>query len=273
MKIAPNLKFAANLSMLYTELPLQKRFAAAAEDGFSYVEMLWPYEFSKEQVKDLLESNHLKLVLINTCAGDIKAGQWGRGIVYGEERGFLQDIQQALDYASFLGCPNVHVMSGVLKDVPALEQNEIKQQAEQLLTENLHKACSLAEPLGITLTLEALCSQVKPNYFFPNPTASLEYLQRHPELQSCKVQFDVYHCAMTEGRVLDFLEQHLDVIGHIQIASVPQRVEPDEGECDYTEVFSLLSRKNYQGFIGCEYRPRTTTTEGLSWIKPYLHQA
>ncbi|MBC3884834.1 2-oxo-tetronate isomerase [Undibacterium griseum] len=259
-------RFAANLSMMYTELDFPDRFAAAARDGFRGVEYLFPYDYPAQQLRALLEQNGLQQVLFNAPPGDWAAGERGIASLPGREEEFRRGFEQALEYAAILGNRHIHVMAGLA--VPAIEQ--AKQHAVYL--SNLAHAALLASREGVTVLIEPINTRDMPGYF-------LHYQQQAQDIcdelatAHLQAQFDIYHCQIMEGDILRKLERYLHRpqagIGHIQIAGVPDRHEPSEGEVNYPYLFSQLDRMGYTGWIGCEYRPRAGTSEGLGWLQQW----
>ncbi len=240
------LKFAANLTMLFQDLPLEQRFKRAHDLGFEAVEILWPYEFEIAKFKALLEENHLKLALFNTKAGNVQAGEWGLSCIKGRESEAREHLDLALAYAKGLNCPTIHVMAGVVKGLD-------KKQCFETLKENLNYICPKAQEAGITITLEALCPKVKENYLYKSQYETLA-LVKELNLPNLKVQYDFYHAQMVDGNITEFLEQNILSIGHIQIASVPDRTEFNHGELDGAYCLNLLEKLGYQGYIGLEYK-------------------
>lgn len=256
-------KFAANLSMMFTELDFCDRFEAAASCGFKAVEFLWPYAYDKDLLRQILKETHLKIALFNTSAGDIDKGEWGHAALpYAQDKA-KDDFLQALDYAKALECPTVHIMAGVILDGDKAEDYR------QVMATNLKIASKLFEKSGITLTLEALCPKVKEHYLYKSQYETLS-LVKELNLPNLKVQFDTFHAQNVDGNLSYFLENHIQDIGHIQVAAVPDRHEPDHGEIDNSYIFKLIDNLGYKGYIGCEYKPAGKTLDGLGWLKPYL---
>lgn len=256
-------KFAANLSMMFTELPFLDRFAAAAAAGFSAVEFLFPYDYPADLLAEKLQQNGLQQVLFNTAPGDVNAGEWGLAAIPGREQEARADINRALEYALTLQCPNVHVMAGV---VPPGE--DIARYRETFIS-NLRYAADAFAPHGIELMIEALSPAVKPNYLFSSQHQAAE-LVTAIDRPNVFIQFDFFHAQLVDGNISNLLKSLAGRYAHIQIASVPDRNEPDDGELNYPWLFAQLDKMGYQGWIGCEYKPRGETTAGLGWVKPYL---
>ncbi|MFZ6641494.1 2-oxo-tetronate isomerase [Undibacterium sp. TC4M20W] len=260
-------RFAANLSMMYTELPFNERFTAAAKDGFKGVEYLFPYDYAATELKDLLAANGLEQVLFNTSPGNWALGERGIASLPGREEEFKQAFDTALDYARVLGNRHLHVMAGLIQP----EQDRERHRAVYL--RNLAYAALLASREGITILIEPINTRDIPGFFLNRQDEAQEICQEIG-VENIRVQFDIYHCQIVEGDVAiklrrDMSRKHAG-IGHIQIAGVPDRHEPDIGEVNYPYLFDLIDELGYQGWIGCEYRPRAGTSEGLSWVKPWL---
>lgn len=268
-------RFAANLSFLYPELPFLDRFEAAARDGFKAVEYLFPYAWNPQELAARLHDNGLQQVLFNappaggvpaTAAAAWDTGARGLLCLAGRTDEFQLGLMLALDYASALQCPRVHVMAGLLPAGAA---------RETLLDEvagKLRWACAQAATSGVTLLVEPINLRDMPDYFLNRQDHAHELLDAvaAPNLQ---VQMDLYHCQVQEGDVATKLRHYLPGgrVGHIQIASVPERQEPDGGELSYPYLFDLLDTLGYSGWVGCEYRPRlgalpSGTSMGLAWL-------
>jgi len=246
---------SANISIMYPELPFLDRFAAAAADGFRAVECWFPYDHSAGRIDALLRENGLRMVGINTAPGN--AGEWGLAALPGRHADFAAALSQALDYAATCGSA-VHVMAGMVGGMPRAE-------AEAAYLASLERAVDLAAGSGVQLLIEALNSRDRPGYFLSRSDQAAAILAR-PGLESLRLMFDCYHVQIEEGDLVTRLRRHYPLIGHVQIASVPDRTEPDQGEVNYAYVLSELRRLGWTGWVGAEYRPRTTTREGLGWI-------
>ena len=267
-------RFAANLSFLYPEVPFLDRFEAAARDGFSAVEFLFPYAWAPDELAARLQRHGLQQVLFNAppaganlaqAAAAWDAGERGLLCLEGRDDEFRAGIQLALDYAAALHCPRIHVMSGQVPHRVARET------LLEVVTNKLRWACSQAAASGVTLLIEPINLRDMPGYFLNRQDHAHDILDAvgMPNLQ---VQMDLYHCQITEGDLATKLRRYVPTgrIGHIQIASVPERQEPDNGELCYPYLFSLLDELRYSGWVGCEYRPRLGathggTTTGLGW--------
>jgi hydroxypyruvate isomerase len=256
-------KFAANLTMMFNELPFAQRFAAAAKAGFRGVEFLFPYEFTPSELRALLEENALQNVLFNMPPGDWAAGERGLASLPGREAEFRDSVARAIDYAQALGTPCVHAMAGL---VPA---GADRQQHRALYIDNLRHAARALAGIGRTLVIEPLNTRDNPGYLL-NTQAEAHAVCAAVGEPNIKVQMDFYHAQIVEGDLAVKLRKYLGRIGHIQIASVPDRHEPDEGEVNYPYLFRLLDELGYDGWVGCEYRPRGRTEEGLGWFTSAL---
>lgn len=256
-------KFAANLSMMFNEHAFLDRFDAAAQAGFKAVEFLFPYDYPADQLAEKLQQNGVQQVLFNTAPGDVSAGEWGLAALPGREQDARADIDRALQYAIALKCPNVHVMAGV---VPPGE--DITRYRETFIS-NIRYAADTFAPHGIKVLIEALSPQIKPNYLFSSQHQAAELVATvdHPNVF---IQFDFFHAQLVDGNIGNLIASLAGRYAHIQIASVPDRNEPDDGELNYPWLFAQLDKVGYQGWIGCEYKPRGETAAGLDWVKPYL---
>ncbi|KAA8998559.1 hydroxypyruvate isomerase family protein [Affinibrenneria salicis] len=257
-------KFAANLSMMFTELPFLDRFQAAAQAGFQAVEYLFPYEYPAQELAEKLRLHGLSQVLFNSAPGDVPAGEWGLTALPGREEEARRDIRQALEYALALDCPSVHIMAGV---VPA---GADRADYQRTFIDNLRYAAQLFAPHNVNIMIEALSPGVKPGYLFASQHQALE-LANLIDRPNVYVQLDFFHAQIVDGNLTRLIHDLRGRYGHIQIASVPARHEPDEGEINYPFLFDELDRVNYSGWIGCEYNPRGDTLEGLGWLQPWLN--
>lgn len=249
-------RFAANLSMMFTEHAFLDRFAAAGAAGFEAVEFLFPYAETAADVRAALDGAGLKQALFNCPPGDWDAGERGMSAIPGREAEFREAIGKALDYAAVIAPDRLHIMAG-LAEGP---------EAEATYVENLKWAAAQAPER--TFLIEPINSRDMPGYFLSTSTQGLRILDAvgAPNL---KLQFDLYHTQIMEGDLTKRLESLIDRVGHIQIAGVPDRHEPDRGELNYPALFETLDRLGYDGWIGCEYRPAGRTEDGLGWFAPY----
>ncbi len=255
-------RFAANLSFLYTEVPFLDRFAAAAHDGFRAVEFGFGYDFAAKEIAARLSAHDLEPVLINAPPGNLAAGDRGLAALPGREHEFAASIVTALAYAQTLACSRVHVMAG--RSAPASDEQRARQSST--FVRNLRFAAREAEEQGVTLTIEPINTRDVPGYFLTTQ-AEAHAIREEAGVPNLKVQMDLYHAQIVEGDLATKVRQWLPQIGHIQIASVPGRNEPDDGEINYRYLFALLDELEYAGWVGCEYRPRAGTSAGLGWMK------
>ncbi|MBC7954298.1 MAG: hydroxypyruvate isomerase family protein [Cytophagales bacterium] len=257
-------RFAANLSLMYGEHSFLDRFAAALTDGFDAVEFLFPYEHSPQLLANLLAAHGLRQVLFNVSPGDWAAGDRGLACVPGREAEFQNTIAQALDYAQALACPRVHVMAGVVPE------GSDRTPLQTTYTRNLAWAVQRAADAGVDLLIEPINRRDMPGYFL-NRQDHAHAVVMEVGAPNLKVQMDLYHCQIVEGDVATKLRQYLPTgrVGHMQIAGVPERHEPDQGELNYPYLFELIDSLGYAGNIGCEYRPRAGTSAGLTWLKVF----
>jgi len=259
-------RFAANLSFLYTELPFLDRFAAAAQDGFAAVEFGFGYDFAAKDIAAHLSAHGLMQVLINAPPGDLAKGDRGLAALPGREHEFAASVVTALHYAETLTCPRVHIMAGVL---PEGVDGEQRARYRSTFVRNLRFAAREAEEQGVELTIEPINPRDVPGYFL-NTQAEAHAIREETGAPNLKVQMDLYHAQIVEGDLSEKLRQWLPDIGHIQIAGVPGRHEPDVGEISYRYLFALLDELGYRGWVGCEYRPLAGTSAGLRWMKTLL---
>lgn len=255
-------RFAANLSMMYQEFEFLDRFAAAAADGFKAVEFLFPYAFPKEEVARRLRDAGLENVLFNLPPGNWEAGERGMAAIPGREQEFAASIDKALDYAAALGCPRLHVMAGIPQ--PGLDRAACR----ATYVSNLRLAAEKAARAGRDVLMEPINTRDIPGYFL-NRQDDAQAIRAEIGAPNLKIQFDLYHCQIVEGDLAMKLKRDIAHVGHMQIAGVPERHEPDLGEVNYPYLFEVIDRLGYQGWIGCEYRPRSGTRNGLAWFAPY----
>ena len=252
------MRFSANLGLLWPERPLLDRIEAAARAGFRAVEMHWPYDVPASEVAETARRTDVTLLGINTAPGNFAAGERGLGAVPGREQDFQATVDQAVEYCRRSGATAIHVMAG---NVPVTE----KARARDVFAANLRVAAAKAAAHQLTVLLEPLNPNDNPGYFYSTLAEAIGLIDELA-LPNVKLQFDVYHVARAEGDVLVKLEKYRAYIGNIQIAGVPARGEPDEGEIAYLRIFAAIDELKYTGWIGCEYRPRRDTDSGLSWM-------
>lgn len=252
--------FAANLTLMFTEVEFLDRFRAAADAGFKAVEFQFPYAYDKEILRSKLEENDLQLVLFNAPAGDWEAGERGFATLSDRVADFERSIRQAIDYADALGCPRVHVMAGVSADTP---------EARKQYVANMRYAAKLAAEKNLEILIEAINPRVMPGYFL-NSIELASTLLTEINLPNTALMFDFFHAQIIHGDVTTMMRGLVHKIGHVQIASVPQRNEPDQGELDYGYVLRELHRAGYRGWIGAEYHPIGQTQANLGWMSSLL---
>lgn len=265
-------RFAANLSMLYNEHDFLDRFAAAAKDGFTAVEYLFPYAYAADELAARLKAAGLQQVLFNAPPGDWDKGERGIACLPGREAEFAQGISKALAYAQALQCPRVHVMAGL---APAGANRE---QLRATYVANLKHAAAEAAKVGVDILIEPINQRDMPGFFLSRQDDA-HAVVAEVGAPNLKVQMDLYHAQITEGDLAMKIRKYLATgqVGHLQIAGVPERHEPDLGEINHPYLFKLLDDIGYDGWIGCEYRPQRGavaggTSQGLGWLAPYLQR-
>ena len=255
--------FAANLSMLFNEVDFLDRFSAARKAGFTGVEYLFPYGFNKQDLVDGLQQNNLTQVLHNLPAGDWDAGERGIATMADRVDEFREGVEQAIDYATALGCKQVNCLAGLAPegaDPAVLKSTFVK---------NLSYAAGRLGEKGIRLLIEPINTMDMPGFYLSTTTQALDILKAVGS-DNLAIQYDIYHMQRMEGDLARTIQNNLSSIEHLQLADNPGRHEPGTGEINYPFLFSFLDSIGYQGWIGCEYIPATTTTEGLGWLEPYL---
>ncbi|SON54455.1 Hydroxypyruvate isomerase [Hartmannibacter diazotrophicus] len=254
-----SLSLTANISFLFPELPFLDRFEAAAKAGFKAVECHWPYEHSIEDLKAKLDEFGLRLTGINTAVGNAEAGDFGLAALPGREEEFKAVFEQAVDYAVGLSCPMIHVMAGKVAE----DRHE-----EVCFTyiENLRLAARIAEEKGLTLLIEPINHRDVPDYFLSS-LEEADAICATVSSPALKIMADLYHLQIMGGDLVTRITEVIDSVGHVQVAAVPSRAEPDEGEINVAFVLSKLQDAGYDGLVGAEYRPRGDTVDGLGWIE------
>jgi hydroxypyruvate isomerase len=253
-------RFAANLAYLFTERPLLERFGAAAAAGFKAVELQFPYDHAPAAVRAAIERHGLTQLGLNTAIGG-RDGDTGLAAIPGREREWDVAFKQALDFAVAIGGRAIHCMTG---KVPP----EQRPAAEKTFVANLSRAADLAQAHGVTCLIEPINTRDRPDYFLSRVEQAADIIAKAGR-PNIKIQFDFYHVQIMSGDLVTRFEKHLPLIGHVQIAAVPSRAEPDEGEINYPGVFAALDRLGWPGWIACEYRPRARTEDGLGWGRAY----
>ncbi len=252
-------KFAANLTMLFNEVEFLDRFAAAAKAGFRGVEYLFPYAYPKEALADQLARHSLVQVLHNLPAGDWAKGERGIACLPGREGEFRDGVGAALSYARALGCRQLNCLVGVTPK--GAEAGAVR----AALVGNLRFAARELEGAGIKLLVEPINTYDIPGFYLSRTDQTLALFDEVGE-RNLWLQYDIYHMQRSEGELAATIAKHLDRIAHVQLADNPGRNEPGTGEINYDYLFRRLDELGYDGWIGCEYKPRTTTLEGLGWL-------
>jgi len=250
-------KFCANLSMLYNEHDFLERFDAAAADGFSGVEYLFPYPYAVEQIVERLEENNLTQVLHNIPAGDWEAGERGIACLPDRVGEFQDGVEKTIEYATALKCKQVNLLAGIS---PADYEA-----AQSTLVDNVRFAADKLKDAGIKLLIEAINTRDIPGFHVSSTQQTLDIIKASGS-DNVSVQYDIYHMQIMEGDLCPTMQKHLGQIAHIQLADNPGRHEPGTGEINYPFVFNFLDEIAYQGWVGCEYVPLGKTSEGLGWL-------
>jgi hydroxypyruvate isomerase len=255
-------RFCANLTMLYNEHDFIDRFAAAAADGFTGVEYLFPYARSKDELVAQLRSHGLTQVLHNLPAGDWATGERGIACLPGREGEFRDGVASATEYATALGCTQVNCLAGIPpKDAPAAE-------VRRIFVANLRHASSELGKAGIRLLIEPINTRDIPGFYLTHSAQAIEIIDEVGS-ENLSLQYDFYHMQIMEGDLVPTFRRLKERIAHVQIADNPGRNEPGTGEIHYPFVFAALDEAGYAGWVGCEYKPRGRTGEGLAWFAPY----
>jgi len=253
-------RFAANLSFLFTELPFLDRFEAAAKAGFRAVEYLNPFEAPAAELKRRLQANGLTQALFNMAHGDWSKGERGMSAIAGREAEFAEAVKAALTYAEATGCKRVFAMAGLVHHGAN----------RKTYVQNLATAARMATDSGVDIIIEPINTRDIPGYFL-NRTGDarsiIHEVWSETGLRSVGLQFDLYHRQVMEGDVATAMAEYAPITRHYQIASPPDRGEPDAGELNYRTLFKLIDDSGYTGFVGCEYKPRNGTLAGLGWAK------
>ncbi len=253
-------RFAANLTMMFNEHPFLDRFDAAADAGFDAVEFLFPYEAPPEVIAERVRRNRLTVALFNMPPGNWSAGDRGVAALPARSAELTEGLSRALEYALATGTGRLHVMAGIAP-AGAPAAHAAYRDAVQLCAARLQEH-------DLDLVLEPINGRDMPGYFL-NSFDTAEQLITELAMPNLKLQFDLYHRQIMHGDVTMALRRLLPMIGHVQVASVPSRAEPDGEELSYPFLFGELDRLGYPGFVGCEYRPRGATRDGLGWFAPF----
>jgi hydroxypyruvate isomerase len=256
-------RFAANLSMMYQEHEFMDRFGAAAKDGFKGIEFLFPYAHPAADICARLTEHGLSQALFNGPPGNWDAGERGLASLPGRESEFKHSVARALEYARVLGNERVHLMAGLIRP------GEERARHRATYVRNLDYAAREAASAGVTVVIEPINTRDIPGFFL-NRQDEAHAVCAEVGARNLKVQMDFYHCQIVEGDLAMKLRHHIAGIGHIQIAGVPERHEPDLGEINYPYLFGLMDELGYAGWVGCEYRPKAGTSAGLGWARAWL---
>lgn len=257
-------RFSANLSLMFTEVPLLDRFAAASAAGFDAVEVQFPYEAPATEIASRIADAGVKFDLLNLPPGDFDAGDRGLAVLPDRREEFETAVERALNYSSELGAKKIHLMAGIA------DPNDGR--AREALLSAISHAASQAGP-DRTILLEPLNTYDVPGFFLNNYEVASDIITELG-LGNVKLLFDVYHRQLLAGDISHAFERFMQIIGHIQIAAVPDRGEPDQGELAYGEIFDMIDASPYRGYVGAEYSPRNLakggrTEDGLGWFQPY----
>lgn len=260
------LRFSANLSLMYPELPLLERFDAARADGFAAVEVQFPYEVPAPVIAERLDRHDLVQALINAFPGDLQAGDLGLAALPGRQRDFADSVDLAIEYAIAMRCTKVHVMAGLC----AAGSDLATMRAVYL--DNLRMACQRFAEHDLQLLIEPINTRDVPGYFL-HSLQEAHAILHEVDAPNLRLMMDFYHLQIMEGDLARKFEMYRHHVGHVQIAGVPGRNEPDSGEINYPYLLALIDRSDYQGWVGCEYRPATKgpggTSAGLGWLSRY----
>ncbi len=253
------IRLSANLGFMWPDRPLLDRIAAAGWAGFKGVELHWPYEVPAGETAAACRTAGVKLLGLNTVVGNAAAGDFGLGALPGREADFAAAVAQSLDYLLVAGGTAIHAMAGVAPD---------NADTSKTLVGNLKAASEKAAEAGVTILLEAINPRDKAGYFYHRVERVAEIIDA-VGADNVKLMYDAYHVGVGQGDVIRRLEKLLPPVGHIQIAAVPSRAEPDEGELNYPAIFDAITATGYDGWVGCEYKPRGDTGSGLVWREKF----
>ncbi|MCQ8129594.1 hydroxypyruvate isomerase family protein [Methylomonas rivi] len=253
-------RFSANLSMLFSELPLLERFRAAKQAGFAAVEIQFPYALTAESIQQTLQAHDLKLVLFNVAADDLLQGGEGLAAVPEKQDRFKVAVAQALAYAKVLKPDCINVLPGRCLNAGRLAEYE------KTFRHNLRYAADVFAEIGVTTVFEAINSRDMPGFIVDGSAKMLSIWHElnHPQL---RLQYDIYHMSRMGEDCAAFLSQHIDKIAHIQFADCPGRGQPGSGTLDFAALFGLIAALPYDGWVGAEYKPGPCTADGLAWMK------
>ncbi|MAC60802.1 MAG: hydroxypyruvate isomerase [SAR116 cluster bacterium] len=251
------LNLSANISLLFTENSFLERFGKASENNFQAVEFQFPYEFSPEIIKEKLDKFNLDLSVFNSLPGNFKNGDRGLACLPKRKEEFQRTIIQSIEYAKIIKCKKIHIMSGIQGS-----KNDLAYRDTYI--ENLQWACDKFSEEDLTVLIEPINSRNIPDYFLSSTDMAIKIIELTAK-KNIKLLFDIYHHQIIRGDVTKYLKNIYSYIGHIQIAGIPDRNEPDISEIDYKFIFKIINDLGYKGWIGCEYNPIQDTESGLSW--------
>jgi hydroxypyruvate isomerase len=257
-------KFAANLTMLFTEHRFLDRFGAAKAAGFQGIEYMFPYDFDKQELAERLRQYGLTQVLHNLPAGNWSAGERGIACLPDRKKEFQEGVDLAIEYARALRCPQVNCLAGI---APSASPERVR----STFVENLHYAAEKLEAAGILLVIEPVNTLDIPGFYLNRTQQALNVIAEVGS-SNIKLQYDIYHMQIMEGDLARTIERQLGQIAHVQLADNPGRHEPGTGEINYSFLFEFIDRLGYGGWIGCEYKPQSTTEAGLGWFAPYCNE-
>lgn len=256
------MRLACNLSLMFTEVPLLERFQKAADAGFKTVEIQFPYEESAEDLAAAKKAAGVDVCLINVPAGDLMQGGEGLACIPSKEKEFEDALKLCAKYVKALDVKAVNVLPGrcEFKGEEAIYLKTFKK--------NIRKAAAALEKIGVLCTFEAINTQDMPGFLIHSVDQMLDVISdvKHPNL---KMQFDIYHMQIMDGRIDETIRHHSDDIGHIQFADVPGRGEPDSGQLNFKQIFSAIAHSEYKGFVAAEYRPTGKTEDSFEWLEKY----
>jgi hydroxypyruvate isomerase len=254
-------RFSANLGFLFSDLPEIERIEAAARAGFKAVEMHWPYHVPAAEMRTALTKAGVTMLGLNTPVGNAATGDFGLGAIPGRETEFQRAFDESLSYGAKIGASAVHCMAGVVDETSMAA-------AETTFIANLKTAADKAAQASMGLLLEPINHRDKPGYFLHHVEQAASIIEQVGRA-NVKIMFDCYHTQIMQGDLIRRFETHRSLIGHVQIAAVPSRAEPDEGEINYAEICRALDRLGYEGWVGAEYKPRGRTEDGLGWLSAW----
>ena len=253
------MKYSANLGFLWKELKLEDAILQAKKNNFDAVELQWPYLVDPNVIKKVSENTGLPILCLNTIKGEEEKGEFGLCALPHKKKEAQEAINKAVDYADKIGCKNIHLMAG---------KTDLSSKCLVTLLENLKYARDLCEPKDIQVLIEPKNRRDIPNYFISTIEQACEIIEL-VDTNNIKLIFDFYHIHINQGDLMTKIENYLSFIGHFQIASLPHRNEPIDGEINYNWIIPEIDKLGYSGYFGAEYRPKTTTDEGISWLKKF----